>query len=179
MLSRAIYRFRQFWNAVFSQYCKNDEKFAALYLRPQELAIFNQLPGFEKKHSVVVARKMLAMSRLHLDLDPSKMARVGLLHDIGKVLERNNVATKAVLVCLRFFLPGAYEYLAEKGRTNRLFRKIYLYKYHGELGAEMLEKIGVSGDILTAVKKHDPKNEPPAGDDPLELALLKRADSSL
>ncbi|MFA6169948.1 MAG: HDIG domain-containing metalloprotein [Candidatus Margulisiibacteriota bacterium] len=179
MLSRIVYRCKQFYYALFSVYSKNDEKFAGLYLKPQELALFNQLPGFEKKHSVVVARKMLAMSRLHPELDPNKLARIGLLHDIGKVLEHNSITTKALLVILRFFFPCLYETLAERGRTNPRFRRIYLYKYHGQLGAEMLGKLGVAQDILTAVRKHDSKVEPPAKGDPLELALLQKSDSTL
>lgn len=179
MLSRLVYRCKQFYYALFSVYSKNDEKFAGFYLQPQELGLFNQLPGFEKKHSVVVARKMLAMSRLHPELDPNKLARIGLLHDVGKVLEHNSAFTKALLVILRFLLPWVYEILAEKGRTDLRFRRIYLYKYHGELGAELLEKIGVSKEILVAVRKHDPKVEPPAKDDPLELALLQKSDSTL
>ena len=45
-----------------------------------------QLPGFEKKHAVEVARKMLAEVFGRPEFDERKVAKIGLLHDIGKIL---------------------------------------------------------------------------------------------
>ena len=64
MLGRIIYRFKQFWVGMFCRYSSADAAFAHSYLNIQEMALFTQLPGFEKKHAVVVAKKMLEAARL-------------------------------------------------------------------------------------------------------------------
>jgi putative nucleotidyltransferase with HDIG domain len=178
MLRRIWYRFKQFYFAMFSRYTKTDESFVRLYLNIDEMALFSQLPSFEKKHSVVVAKKMLEASRLHPELDARKLVLIGLLHDIGKVVEKNSILTKSILVIFRFFLPRFYNYLAEAGKHNRRFRRFYIHKHHGAVGAKLLEKIGESADILSIIKKHDPRVEPFLPDDPIELKLLQQADST-
>jgi hypothetical protein len=45
------------------------------------------------------------------------------------------------------------------------------------VGAELLAKIGESSEILSIIKKHDPRVEPLGPDDPIELKILQQADS--
>ena len=178
MLANLAYRLKQFWFGMTAVYDKADEAFAHSYLNSEEIALFNQLPGFEKKHAVVVARKMLELALYNPDLDQNKLVKLGLLHDIGKVAERNSVLSKSFLVILRFLFPGLYEWLAERGRTNRLLRRFYIHKHHGAVGAEMLARLGESSEIVLMIKKHDPRVEPFAPDDPIELKILQQADST-
>lgn len=178
MRARILFRFKQFWFGMFSIYTKADEAFARSYLNIQEMALFNQLPGFEKKHAVVVARKMLDAAQRYPDLDQRKLARLGLLHDIGKVAERNSILTKSILVIVRFFLPGLYNRLADIGKEHPRFRRFYIHKHHGAVGAELLEKIGESSEILSIIKKHDPRIEPFGPEDPIELKILQEADTT-
>lgn len=175
---KIIYRIKQFYFGMFSVYTKADESFARAYLSSQELALFNQLPGFEKKHAVVVAGKMLDLALYNPEIDRRKLVRLGLLHDIGKITERNSVLTKSVLVIIRFFLPWFYDFLAELGKDNMRFKRFYIHKHHGAVGAELLEKIGESAEFLSIVKKHDPRVEPFGPDDPIELKILQQADST-
>ena len=163
---------------MFSRYTKADEAFTRSYLNIQEMALFNQLPGFEKKHSVVVAKKMLEAIHVQPDLDERKIARLGLLHDIGKIGERNSIMTKSILVIIRFFFPRLYDRLAEVGRDNPHFKRFYIHKHHGAVGAELLEKIGESSEILSIIKKHDPRIEPFGPEDPIELKILQEADTT-
>lgn len=178
MLESLNYRLKQFYFGMFSVYDSADDAFARGYLQSEELALFNQLPGFEKKHAVVVARKMLDLAIYNPELDQQKLVKLGLLHDIGKVAERNSVLSKSLLVILRYLFPGLYDRLAERGKTNKLFRRFYIHKHHGAVGAEMLSKIGVSGEFLSIIKKHDPRVEPVLQDDPIELRILQQADST-
>lgn len=178
MLGSIIYRLKQFYFGMFSVYTKSDEAFVRSYLNSQELTLFNQLPGFEKRHAVVVARKMLELALYNPELDSRKLVKLGLLHDVGKVAERNSVFTKSALVIIRFFFPGLYDQLADKGKTDPRFKRFYLHKHHGAVGAEMLEKIGESGEFLSIIKKHDPRVEPFGPEDPVELKILQQADST-
>jgi putative nucleotidyltransferase with HDIG domain len=162
---------------MFSVYTKADEAFARSYLNIQEMALFNQLPGFEKKHAVSVARRMMDASYKNPELDQRKLIRLGLLHDIGKVAERNSILTKSILVIIRFFLPRLYSRLAELGKKNHRFRRYYIHRHHGEVGAELLEKIGESSEILAIIAKHDLRAEPFGPENPIELKILHEADS--
>ena len=174
MLPRISYRLKQFWIGMFSVYTKADESFTRSYLSIEEMALFNQLPGFEKKHAVVVAKKMLDAIHGRPEFNERKIAKLGLLHDIGKILERNSILTKSILVIVRFFFPRFYDYLADKLKV----RRFYIHKHHGAAGAKLLEKIGVSSEILSIIKKHDPRVEPFGPMDPEELKILRQADST-
>ena len=159
MLGRAIYRFRQFLFAMFSRYSRADEAFTRSYLNIEEMALFNQLPAFEKKHAAVVARKMLAAVFGRPEFDETKIAKLGLLHDDGKVLERNTVLSKSMLVIIRFLFPA-------------------LHGHHGDAGARLLEKIGEPEEILSIIRQHDPRVGGRGAVEP-ELILLREADSTL
>jgi putative nucleotidyltransferase with HDIG domain len=169
---------RQYWSGATAVYSKADEAFARSYLNIQEMALFNQLPGFEKKHCVVVTKIMLEMIRGAPELEPRKIARLGLLHDIGKIRERNSLLTKSILVIVRFLTPWLYDWLADRGENHPLLRRFYIHKHHGAVGAELLAKLGEESEIIAIVKKHDPRLNPWGPEDPLELKLLQAADSS-
>ena len=177
MLDRIVHRIKQFYSGMFSIYTKADEAFARSYLNIDEFALFNQLPGFEKKHAVTVARQMLELALYNPELDQRKLVKLGLLHDIGKVAERNSILTKSILVIIRYFFPGLYDWLAEQGKSDLHFRKFYIHKHHGAVGAELLAKIGESSEFLSIIKKHDPRVEPFGPEDPIELKILQQADS--
>jgi putative nucleotidyltransferase with HDIG domain len=172
------YRLKQFYSGMSAVYLKEDAAFVRSYLNSEEVALFNQLPTFEKKHAVIVAKKMLELALYNPELDPRKLAKLGLLHDIGKVMERSSVVTKSLLVIIRFFFPWLYDRLADLGVRNRLFRAFFVHKHHGLVGAQLLAKIGVSGEFLMMIKKHDPRVEPFAEEDPVELKILQQADST-
>jgi putative nucleotidyltransferase with HDIG domain len=178
MIDQITYRLKQFYFGMFSVYDKTDEAFARSYLHGEEWALFDQLPGFEKKHAVVVAGKMLELAICHPELDQQKLVKLGLLHDIGKVAERNSIFSKSFLVILRYFLPGLYDRLADRGKTDKLWRRFYIHKHHGAVGAEMLARIGVSGELLSIIAKHDPRVGPILENDPIELKILQQADST-
>lgn len=177
MLRTIAHRFRQFYHAIFCRYGKADELFARAYLNSQEIALFNQLPGFEKKHCVEVAKIMLELALYNPELDPRKLVRLGLLHDIGKSAERSGPVTKAILVVLRYLCPGIFDRLADQGENRGFLNKFYVYKHHGDIGAKLLAKMGESAEIVSIIRKHDPLVEPLQPEDPLELKILQQADA--
>lgn len=174
MGNKVFYRLKQFYFGMSASYTAEDKVFAEKYLSPEELHLFVQLPSFEKKHAVVVGQKMLAGAAHNPELDEKKLVKLGLLHDIGKIAEKNSVISKSVLVIIRYCWPGLYNWLADSGCS----RRFYIHKHHGEVGAEMLRKIGVSSEFLSIIKKHDPRVEPFGPDDPIELKILQQADST-
>ena len=178
MLSRLFYRLNQFYFGMFARYTADDEAFAKSYLSREEFALFSQLPYFEKKHGVIVAQKMLATARQYPAMDERLLARLGLLHDIGKVIEKNSVITKSLMVIIRFFIPGLYNFCAEQGKHHPFFRRFYSHKHHGMIGAQLLTKLGESSAVISIITKHDPRVEPLGPNDPVELKIMQEADST-
>jgi putative nucleotidyltransferase with HDIG domain len=179
MIDQITYRLKQLYSGLTAVYGEADEAFAQSYLNAEEVALFNQLPGFEKKHSVIVARKMLELALYNPELDPGKLVKLGLLHDIGKIKEHNSLLTKGILTIIRFVFPHLYDWLADQGEGRPFLRRFYIHKHHGAVGAAMLASMGESSEIVLMVKKHDPRVEPFGPEDPIELKILQQADSTI
>ncbi|MBU0573578.1 MAG: HDIG domain-containing metalloprotein [Candidatus Margulisiibacteriota bacterium] len=178
MLDRLKYRFGQLKFGLTSAMNDEDRVFVRRHLDIQEQALFNSLPDYEQKHAVVVAQKMLNSLKGRHDLDGHKLAKIGLLHDIGKAAVRLSIFDKAAMVALKSLSPWLYDLLSQRGMkdgTPRFFRKFFVYKHHGEIGAEMLRKIGVEDEVLTCVEAHDAMK---FGSDKY-LRSLQDADSTL
>jgi len=157
---------------------EEDRLFTHQHLNQREAAIFFTLPEFEQKHGVAVARKMLEEAAGIRSIDQKKLVRLGLLHDVGKSAARLTILDKGLLVSLRRFAAPVYNYLAEQGRGDkafRYFRKFFVHKHHGEVGAELLAKIGESRDIIEEIKRHDK----PYAEHDVYLRLLDLVDSTL
>lgn len=178
MFKRIIYRFEQFLFALNAKMTEADKKIAKEYLTIKEKALFEALPEFEQKHSVVVAQKMQHRVHGKHNFDERKVIRLGLLHDIGKAATRLTIVDKGILVALNRLCKPLYNYFATLGENDKafwLFRKFYVYKHHGEIGGQMLKRINEEDEIITYVVAHDTiKFEK---DD--YLKLLIEADSSL
>jgi putative nucleotidyltransferase with HDIG domain len=173
-----ISRLKQFWFGMMAKYHSEDEIYTKKHLSLPEKELFDKLPEFEKKHAVVVAQKMVLASYQHPELDKNKLIKLGLLHDIGKITERNSIFAKSIFVVFRFFSPGLYDRFAKLGETNSFFKRYYVHKNHGVIGAKILETIGEEPQFLSIIKKHDPRVEPFGPEDPLELKILQDADST-
>lgn len=177
MLNRLLYRFKQFWFALTSKMTEEDRLFVHQHLNIKEAALFFSLPEYEQKHGVVVAQKMLKEAEGIKMIDERKLVRLGLLHDIGKSAAKLSVWSKAILVILRRFIPPLYDRLAEMGineRSSKIFRRFYVHKHHGEIGAEILSKIAEEKEMVEEIRSHD---RPSASHD-VYMEFLDRADST-
>jgi len=177
MWDRILYRLKQFWFAVTSTMSEEDRNLVRQYLNIKEAALFFSLPEFEQKHGVVVAKKMRDEGKGIRGIDERKLIRVGLLHDIGKAAVRLSILDKSILVVLHKFASPVYDHLAKLGEGEKslgFFRKFYVHKHHGPIGAELLSKIGESRDIVEEVKSHDR----PCSSHDIYMRLLDLADST-
>lgn len=175
MFSRIFYRIKQFFRALSPRITEEDRAFVRQYLNIEESALFDNLTRYQKKHSIVVAQRMLGVIRGSEEVNEKEAVKFSLLHDIGKSAVRFSLFDLVILAIFRKLFPGLYNKLAEKGEgsSNFLLRKFYVHKFHGIIGAELLRRAGVEEKIVDLVKEHDKLPEP---NDPLELMLLRQLD---
>lgn len=174
---RIEYRAKQFWFAMIAKMTEEDRLFVHQNLNLKEAALFFTLPDYEQKHAVVVAQKMVKLGAGIRNIDHKKLLRLGLLHDVGKVGAKLSIFDKSLLVILHRVIPPLYNYLAGVGKKEKAFfyfKKFYVHKHHGEVGAEMLNKIGEGQDMVEEIKKHDY----PYSEHDVYLKLLDMADST-
>ncbi|NQU16817.1 MAG: HDIG domain-containing protein [Candidatus Saganbacteria bacterium] len=177
MIRRALYRFRQFLFAMSASMNDVDWHLVGRYLNIDEMALFKRLPSFEQKHCVVVAEKIEELIHGRHDVDERKAIKLGLLHDIGKIEGHLLIFQKSILTIIRFLLRPLYDFLADRGEdknSSRIFRKFYIHKHHGAIGAELLEKLGEDREIVICTRLHDF----PTKHDSMYMKLLAEADST-
>jgi putative nucleotidyltransferase with HDIG domain len=178
VLGRVGYRVKQSWFLLFAKMNSQDKTWVRSILNIKEAALFELLPEFEQKHSVQAARTMIRLGRSKGIEDERMLAKLGLLHDVGKAACRLGLFEKGILVFLNAFIPPVYNWFAYLGRREKspqFFRKFYVHKKHAKIGARMLSRAGVERDVIQAVTLHGSKI---AKNSPLLAQLLKAADET-
>lgn len=148
-----LYRVKQFVWALISMFKKIDNKLLDKYLREDEKQLFNKLKKSERHHCIRVCNDCLLASK-DIDLDMNKLARISLLHDIGKIEGTLNIVEKSILVIINKIIGGDLINRCKK------YKKIYLYYNHPQNGVDILNKIGIyDKEFLEAIEKHHIEEE--------------------
>ena len=117
-----------------------DTAWVASVLTPEEHALWSRLPNHDRRHSVLVARRVeAALAETDAAGDPRWVA-AALLHDVGKLDAGLSVPGRVVAT-----LAGgaAGHEWAEPWSTKRGFtRRVGLYLRHPELGATRIRVVG-------------------------------------
>lgn len=162
-----MYRLKQFIWAVNSIFKDIDQKLLDKYLIKDEKDIFNKLSKSEKHHSIRVCIKALNLQKdLNIKVDINKLAKVALLHDVGKISKRLNLIDKSILVILN---------KASKGKMERYnyIRKVDVFYNHGRKSSNILSKINkYDKEFLEAIENHHHDNIK----DNIYLNILKQCD---
>ena len=113
-----------------------DEEFLERHLNSEERALLNRLGKAEQNHSILVAKGLLEMedSKNH-----NQLAKLGLLHDVGKSIRPLSIMEKGLFVMAHKVLKNQMKRLAS-------FDRVASYLYHGERGAEILRRHNVFKD---------------------------------
>lgn len=175
MVKRAFYRLRQFFLAITSRLTDLDRAFVAKYLSIPERALFEQLPRDEQKHSIIVARKMITVAH-GTRLDERLLAKIGLLHDVGKSAVRLGLFDRSLMVVLKKTIRPTYDLIALRGKeigASGFERKFHVHKEHASIGAELLRRAGTEASVVLAIEGHD---EPGKATDTAELKILRKVD---
>ena len=161
--ARAAYRSRQFVTALRPRLAGEDRLFAAQHLSPSLQRLFFDMPLRDQRHSLDVARALLADGGAD-----EALLQAALLHDAGKGPLR--LWHRVAFVMLQRLSPRLLAHLAPPGGGgwrapfDRLLR-------HGELGAQLLEEAGASREAVRLVRYHEDGNAQDA-----RVARLRAAD---
>jgi hypothetical protein len=102
----ALYRVRQFVRAVgaWVRSPGGDGEFAARYLQPQALELFQAMPSYDQQHALNVCRTLEGQGQVERDL-----LAAALLHDAGKSVAqgaRVRLWHRVAVVLIRVFWPS-------------------------------------------------------------------------
>ncbi|MDS0528126.1 HDIG domain-containing protein [Clostridium sp. SHJSY1] len=143
----AMYRVKQFIWAITSRFKPIDENIIKKYLSQEEENIFNKLSKSEQHHSIRVCKDALHKGNGEY-IDMKKLAKIALLHDVGKALGNLNVIDKSVIVILDKITKGSL-------RKYDFNRKVDTYYNHPKKSADLLNSINEYDDeFIEAIKKH-------------------------
>ncbi|MBU3182205.1 HDIG domain-containing metalloprotein [Clostridium psychrophilum] len=161
----SLYRIKQFYRSMVARINDRDISFLEKNLKPYELQLFNQLPVYEQKHCINVARDVLLTCNQR-NLKSDVLIKVALLHDIGKIYNKMNPIEKSIMVIMNNITNGKIRAGCKKNKN------VNMYYNHGIIGYNLLKKYGYDDRFLFLVKNHH--NDNIIGD--IELDLLKECD---
>jgi putative nucleotidyltransferase with HDIG domain len=160
----SLYRVKQFYWSMVSKLNDEDIDFIKMYLETYELQLFNQLPTYEQKHCINVARDVESTCNQR-KLQSKDLIKVALLHDIGKIYNSMNPIDKSIMVIMHNITNG-------KMKAYKKIKNVNIYYNHGDIGYNLLRKYGYDDRFLFLVKNHHNSNI----EQDIELNLLKECD---
>lgn len=160
-----IYRVKQFLWAVTSSFKPIDKKILEKYLNNDEEKFFRKLSLSEQHHSIRVCKDALEMKK-DKNIDNKKLAKIALLHDIGKISTRLTIIDKSIIVILDKVTKGRLE-------KYKNIKKIDMYYNHAKKSVDLLSSINkYDNEFLEAIEKHHYKNI----DSNIYLKIIKECD---
>jgi hypothetical protein len=174
VIRRAGYRVDQFGRGLVPWVSPRDRAIAAAALTARQYAVFRRMPAADQRHSVRVARALLAEGARDPDLIVA-----ALLHDLGKVDSRGDgrvvLFHRVAKVLLARFWPDAWRRLSDAPHSG-FARGYYLLRHHPALGASWAAALGVSPRACALIAAHQ---EGTVGPDTADALLrLRRADDN-
>ncbi|MEG0855874.1 MAG: HD domain-containing protein [Terrisporobacter sp.] len=143
------YRIKQFYWAITSNLKEVDRTLVSKYLTEKEEEVFNKLKTSEKHHCIRVCNDAIVMAKKDKrKINEKKLAKIALLHDVGKCNKPINVFEKSILVLLDKFTKGKL-----KNYTN--LSKVDTYYNHPIKSAKILKRVSTyDKEFLEAVANH-------------------------
>ena len=164
----SLYRVKQFVWAVKSLSEDVDTAYVNKFLNKKERNLFNKLRKMDKQHCIRVSKDAVRLSE-GKNINLNRVAKVALLHDIGKSEYSLNVIEKSILVILNKMTKGRL-------KKYNTIKAIDSYYYHAEKGANLLKHFNtydkefldtvryhhsnkkISNELLDVIRESDNKN---------------------
>ena len=165
----SVYRIKQFIWAVTSKFKPIDNDTVKKYLNEDEEKLFNKLSSSEKQHSIRVCKQALSSEKSNNEnVNSDKLAKIALLHDIGKSETRLNAIDKSIIVILDKVTRGKIKRYTNKNK------KIDIYYNHAKKSVKLLKGINkYDREFLQAVGQHHKKDNKHCN---IYLEIIKESD---
>ncbi len=163
--ARARYRVAQFFTTFWTSFRPVDVAYAARYLDPELLRLFQRMPRAEQHHGIAVCRALEAQG--HTDPD---LLVAALLHDVGKIKAPPRLWERVIVVLGEHFAPQSAARWSV-GEPRGLHRGFVVRRMHPEWGAALAEQAGATSRAVDLIRHHHSL----AGDDG-ELVALQMTD---
>ncbi len=164
--ARVRYRVAQFFTTFWTSFRPVDVAYAARYLDPALLRLFQRMSGSEQHHGIAICRALEAQGYA----DPDLLV-AALLHDVGKVQAPPRLWDRVIAVLGEHFAPQRAACWSQ-GEPRGLRRGLVVRRVHPEWGAALAEQAGATPRSAALIRHH----HDPAGDD-VELAALQATDN--
>lgn len=171
-VSRLVYRFRQFWHALFAEPTPEGLEQAQQILSDAQYRLFRSMPPGEQAHALRVLWTLQRRRETHPDL-----LVAGLLHDVGKSRYPLKTWERVLIVLGETFFP---ERARRWGRVERKgWRRLFVVsRQHPAWGAEMAAQHGASPLAVRLIWRHqDTVSEIPDAMEDRLLRALQAADN--
>lgn len=143
----SLYRVKQFVWALKSLSEDIDTEYVNRFLNKREKKLFNKLKKTDKHHCIRVSKEAVNLSK-GKEINLNRVAKVALLHDIGKGEYGLNVIEKSVLVILHKMTKG-------KLKKYDGIKAIDSYYNHAEKGANLLKRFNTyDKEFLDTIRYH-------------------------
>ncbi|MCR4943632.1 MAG: HD domain-containing protein [Clostridium sp.] len=145
----SLYRIKQFIWSITTPFKPIDLNTVNKYLDEDEIVFFKRMKKSEQHHCIRVCNDALKESKKLKHIDEKKIAKIALLHDIGKIEGNLTVIDKSILVILNKFTRGKL-----KRYTNN--KKVDIYYNHPKKSVALLKSINTEYDFefLEAIEEH-------------------------
>lgn len=171
-------RLKQFCSALTAEVRDEELRMVRTILTAEEYQLFLGMSIPNQRHVLNVAATAAVLAAgQEAGVNLPLLQRASLLHDVGRQSEDMSTADKVLAVLLDKVAPNwakAWGQAGRGGRYNNIRHAIYVYYHHAERSAEALREIGAEEALIKIVRLH---HEEPAAGDPVELAVLRRADA--
>ena len=139
-----------------------DQVWADAWLTPQERTAFVRMSGNDRRHSIGVARAVVAhLDRLGLTADDPGarwIVAAALTHDVGKSVA--GLGTYGRVVATLSGWVGGHDMAASWADTRGFTRKVGLYLQYPGLGADVLRMAGSDERVVAwAAEHHLPEDD--------------------
>ena len=169
---RFSYRFQQLLRNLRSQPNSEMLGHAAQVLTPGQLLLFRSMSPADQAHSLRVMQSLRQRGR-----SEKHLLAAALLHDVGKARHPLRVWERALIVIIQSLSPRLADRLAQ-GEVDSWQRPFVIAAHHPRWGAEMVDEVGGSIELIELIRSHQDEPETIENGDLIkDLRVLQAADN--
>jgi len=169
-LPGALYRVRQFFQALLARAPEEEVEQAIRILTPEAQALFRRQAIQDQRHALEVYHTLR-----QADHTNPQLLAAALLHDVGKAAARLPPWRRAVIVLLNHLAPRLLTRLSQ-GEPGGWRHAFVVHARHPEVGACWAQEAGCSPLTVALIRRHRDKLAGGGTEQDRLLAALQAAD---